>query len=167
MRNGLLRVYPRVRRRLRLPVALLDRRDLRRCGIEGAGSLRSRIAGEVDRYKLTHRLLRLALSGGLRIFDRTAALRYRHSGSNVSVDTDRGPKIRCGSVFFATGYETRDILSEKVVTLKSTYALVSEPIADLGWWKDRSLVWGTGDPCYTCAPPATIAFWLAARTIGF
>jgi glycine/D-amino acid oxidase-like deaminating enzyme len=32
------------------------------------------------------------------------------------------------------------------VTFKSTYAFISEPLADLRWWKDRALIWGTGDP---------------------
>jgi glycine/D-amino acid oxidase-like deaminating enzyme len=62
------------------------------------------------------------------------------------VITDRGPKIACRAVFFATGYETKDILPKKIVKLRSTYALVSEPKAHLDWWKDRSLIWGTGDP---------------------
>jgi glycine/D-amino acid oxidase-like deaminating enzyme len=100
----------------------------------------------VDPYLLTHRLLRLACRSGLRIFDRTAALAYAHGKKEVTVDTDRGPKIRCRTVFFATGYETREMLPKNIVKFKSTYAFVSEPMADLDWWKDRSLIWGTGDP---------------------
>jgi glycine/D-amino acid oxidase-like deaminating enzyme len=142
---GLKKEYD-ARHKLNFQVAMLDRRDLRECGIEGAGALRSVVAGEVDPYRLTHGLLRRACVRGLRIFDRTAALRYAHSRRQLSVDTDRGAKLRCRAVFFATGYETRDILPEKTVTFKSTYALVSEPLANLDWWKDRSLIWGTGDP---------------------
>lgn len=134
------------RHKLKFPVVLLGRADLRTWGIEGAGAIRSRIAGEVDPYQLTHRLLRLASTSGLRVYDRTAAINYAHSRSQVTVDTDRGRQIRCRTVFFATGYETQDILPEKVVTFKSTYALVSEPMGDLDWWKDRSLIWSTGDP---------------------
>jgi len=142
---GLKKEYE-ARHKLKFPVTMLDRRELRSCGIEGAAALRSSIAGEVDPYRFTHRLLRLACSRGLRIFDRTTALRYAHSRNQVSVITDRGPKIACRAVFFATGYETKDILPKKIVKLRSTYALVSEPKAHLDWWKDRSLIWGTGDP---------------------
>lgn len=39
-----------------------------------------------------------------------------------------------------------EILPKKVVTFKSTYALISEPLDNLDGWKDRSLIWGTGDP---------------------
>jgi glycine/D-amino acid oxidase-like deaminating enzyme len=108
--------------------------------------MRSSIAAEVDPYRLTHRLLRLAVRRGLRVFDRTEASRYTHSRSGVAVETDRGPKIRCRSIFFSTGYETRDILPKNLVRLKSTYALISEPLSGMKWWKDRALIWGTGDP---------------------
>ena len=134
------------RHKLKFPVTMMDRKQLRECGIEGAGALRSSLAGETDPYRFTHRRLRLAHGGGLRIFDRTAALTYEHSRSHVTANTDRGRKIRCRAIFFATGYETRDILPKKIVKFRSTYALVSEPVADLGWWKDRCLIWGTGDP---------------------
>jgi glycine/D-amino acid oxidase-like deaminating enzyme len=47
---------------------------------------------------------------------------------------------------FATGYETRELLPKNIVRFQSTYAFVSEPIANLNWWQDHSLIWGTGDP---------------------
>ena len=142
---GLRKEYE-ARRKLKFPVTMLDRRELRMSGIEGAAALRSSIAGEVDPYRLTHRLLRLASSRGFRVFDRTAGCGYHHSRTHVTVKTNRGPKVKCRAVFFATGYETIDFLPERIVTFKSTYAFVSEPFPDLHWWKDRSLIWGTGNP---------------------
>jgi glycine/D-amino acid oxidase-like deaminating enzyme len=135
-----------LRRELKFPVAFLGRADLRDCGIKARGALRSKIAGEVDPYRLTHRLLRLASRKGLRVYDRTTALQYAHSRSRVTVDTDRGHQIRCRTIFFATGYETRDILREPIVTFKSTYAFVSEPVANLDAFNNRSLIWGMGNP---------------------
>jgi glycine/D-amino acid oxidase-like deaminating enzyme len=44
---GLRKEYE-TRRRLGLPVSMLERRDLRACGIEAAAALRSTIAAEVD-----------------------------------------------------------------------------------------------------------------------
>jgi glycine/D-amino acid oxidase-like deaminating enzyme len=134
------------RRRINLAVTLLDRKDLHQCGIEGAGALRSTVAAEVDPYRLTHRLLHLAHNRGLRVFDRTASVRYKTAKDHVTVVTDRKTTITCRRVFFATGYESREILPKKIVKLKSTYAFISEPMADLKWWKDRALIWGTGDP---------------------
>jgi glycine/D-amino acid oxidase-like deaminating enzyme len=133
------------RRELKLPVAMLERGDLRQLGMQGPGALRSGVAAEVDPYRLTHRLLKRGSKQGLEVFDRTAARRYVHTRGDVTVHTDRGWKIRCRTIFFATGYETKDILPGKIVTIKSTYALISEPLQSLDWWTDRSLIWGTGD----------------------
>ena len=134
------------RRRARLPVKWLDRSDLKNCGVRSGGAIRSSMAAEADPYKLMHRLLSLSSKRGLRIFDRTTALRYSHSKSNVTVRTDRGAKVHCKAVFFASGYETQDIFPKSIVRLKSTYAFVSEPVENFDWWKDRALIWDTGDP---------------------
>lgn len=142
---GLEKEYKR-RLELGFPVSWLGRRDLRARGMEAPCALRSRIAGQVDPYRLTHRLLRLASARGLRIFDRTTALGYSHSRGQVTVKTERGHSIRCKGVFFSTGYETQGILPKTIVSFKSTYAFVSEPLSDLHWWKERALIWGTGDP---------------------
>jgi glycine/D-amino acid oxidase-like deaminating enzyme len=142
---GLQKEYT-ARHRINLSVVMMDRRDLRQMGISGTAALRSAVAAEVDPYRFTHRLLRLASRRGLRVFDRTAALRYESAKQHVTVFTDRLKRIKCKAVFFATGYETRDILPKNLVKFKSTYAFISEPLANLGWWKDRALIWGTGDP---------------------
>jgi glycine/D-amino acid oxidase-like deaminating enzyme len=142
---GLKKEYE-ARRGLKLPVTWLGGKGLRDFGIAGPAALRSAVAAEMDPYRFTHRLLRLAQGGGLRVFDRTTALDYKTTGRRVIVETDRGRRIRCRRVFFASGYETMDILPKSVVELKSTYAFISEPIADLQWWKDRAVIWGTGDP---------------------
>ena len=143
---GPLTAEYRARRKVGLPVTWMDRDELRRDGIKAPGALYSTIAAEVDPYRLTHRLLRLARERGLRVFDRTTALRYRNSRGRITVDTDRHAQIVCRGVFFATGYETQEVLQQKVVRLKSTYAFVSEPLPDLSWWKDRAVIWGTGEP---------------------
>ncbi len=143
--SGLRKEYE-LRRDLGFAVHWLDRRDLHESGIQADGALRSEVGGEVDPYRLTHRLLRLASEKGLRVLDRTTALRYRYTRNHVDVTTDRGHRIRCRSVFFSTGYEAQEILPDRVVQFKSTYAFVSEPIEDPVFWKDRALIWGTGDP---------------------
>jgi glycine/D-amino acid oxidase-like deaminating enzyme len=133
------------RRAAGLPSKLLVRSALEAHGVEGPGALHSTGAAEVDPYRLTHRLLHRASTRGLRIFDRTAALSYTHSRTGVTAQTDRNRAIQSRKIFFATGYETQEILPKKLVTFKSTYAFVSEPVAP-DFWKDRALIWDTGDP---------------------
>jgi glycine/D-amino acid oxidase-like deaminating enzyme len=64
----------------------------------------------------------------------------------VRLQTNRGCKICASHAVFATGYEAQDFLPKRVVKLKSTYALASEPLTEFpGWW-DRCLIWETARP---------------------
>ena len=47
---------------------------------------------------------------------------------------------------FRYGLRNSGYLPKHLVKFKSTYAFISEPLANLEWWKDRALIWGTGDP---------------------
>jgi glycine/D-amino acid oxidase-like deaminating enzyme len=59
--------------------------------------------------------------------------------------------IRARRVVFATGYETPEFLGfpgRSLCKLKSTYALASEPVGDVGGWHDRCLIWETARPYF-------------------
>jgi len=114
-------------------------------GISRPGAIRSLDAAEVDPYRLTHRLLLRAAAKGARIYDRTEVKRYSHEKSGIRAYTAKGAAIRARRVFFATGYETQEFLPKDIVQISSTYAFVSEPVADMSWWKDRTLLWESGE----------------------
>ena len=86
------------------------------------------------------------MKSGAQVYDRTTSIGYSHSKRGITVATDSGWTIKSKAIVFASGYETREFLPKNIVRFKSTYALISEPLDDLSWWKDRSLIWGTGDP---------------------
>ncbi len=138
-----------------LPVELLDRRDLRRhFGVARESGILSATAGSLDPYRLCHNILhRWTIEGTLRVFDRTTLLRYTDQGAGVRAVTSRRHSIRARRIFFATGFESQEILPERVVRLRSTYALASEP-ANLEWWKRKCLIWETGDPYLYARPTA-------------
>jgi glycine/D-amino acid oxidase-like deaminating enzyme len=60
--------------------------------------------------------------------------------------TDRDFRVRARYVVFAAGYETQEYLRQKVVELKSTYALVSEPLASFDGWFEQCLLWESARP---------------------
>ncbi|HEU0123403.1 MAG TPA: FAD-binding oxidoreductase [Bryobacteraceae bacterium] len=136
----------KLRRAIGLPASFLTTSDLRGMGIRAKAAIHSTVAAEVDPYQLTHRLLQRSLRRGLRVFDQTAAAGYTHTSRTVLVHTNRRHKIRCRAVFFATGYETDDILPRGIVNLQTTYALVTEPVEPGCLWKDRALLWGCSQP---------------------
>ena len=109
-------------------------------------ALLSHSGGEVDAYRLTHRLLARAQRNGARIFDRTAVVKYDPHEKGIRLTTERGNTIRARWAIFATGYEAVELLDRKVVNLKSSFAFVSEPLENFeGWW-ERCLIWETARP---------------------
>lgn len=113
-------------------------------------ALYTRLAAEVDPYRLTHSLIAAAARRGLRAFDRTEVLRLDAPASGSSartrLATDRGTCIETGTVVFATGYETQTLLRQPAVRLRSTYAFASEPLAGGPGWPDGALIWESARP---------------------
>lgn len=130
--KGLQREYD-LRKQHALPVDYWNRAELRRqTGIDRAAALSSTQAAQVDPYRLTTALLRRSATRGVKVFDRTAVRRTRHlPNGGLELHTDRGATISCRTLVRATGYETEQLLQQRAVTLHSTYAFASEPIADL------------------------------------
>jgi glycine/D-amino acid oxidase-like deaminating enzyme len=109
-------------------------------------ALMSQQGAELDCYKLTFALLESAKIKGARIFDRTQMDGFEPESSGVRLKTDRGEIIRARHVVFASGYESQAYLPKRIVRLKSTYALASEPIEEFSGWWERCLIWETARP---------------------
>lgn len=111
-------------------------------------ALLSKVAAEVDVYRLAHRLLQRSQEMGGRIFDRTAMESFAVGPEGVTVTTGSGATVRAKWIVFATGYEVGEVLKRNVVSLKSSFAFVSEPIeAFPGWW-EKCLLWETARPYF-------------------
>ncbi|MGE3109006.1 MAG: NAD(P)/FAD-dependent oxidoreductase [Phycisphaerales bacterium] len=100
----------------------------RRFGLAARGGLVSRQAALVDPFELSHALLRAALLLGTRLFDRTRVTDIDVSCSGCIARTEAGPCISSAYVVDASGYEAAPRLPPGLVTLASSYALVTEPL---------------------------------------
>lgn len=116
-------------------------------GFPGYGALRTTQAGVIDPIRFTRTLLERAARNGATLVPRTEATEVQRDGNELVVTTPRG-SVRSRWAVYAMGYETPPQLTQGLVTLHSTYALVTEPLDDLGPWSDESLVWETGRPYY-------------------
>jgi glycine/D-amino acid oxidase-like deaminating enzyme len=111
-----------------------------------AGALVSQQGAELDCHRLAYALLGHAAQIGARIFDRTVVEKYEAGADAVRLQTNRGCKVVAKHAVFATGYESQEFLPRRIVKLKSTYALASEPLNEFpGWW-ERCLIWETSRP---------------------
>ncbi|MEO7476745.1 MAG: FAD-dependent oxidoreductase [Gemmatimonadales bacterium] len=138
------------RRAAGIDVDLLSERDLaERFSFTRPAALLSRVAGEVDAYRLAHRLLGAGIEAGLEVYDRTRVTEYVSRRGGVDLLTSDGCRIGARRVVFATGYETPEFLDRHVVTLISTFALATAPLPDFeGWGEDRCLIWETARPYF-------------------
>ena len=131
---------------------LWDRRRIaERLPFERAAALFTEDAAELDPYRLTHALIARSAGRGLRAHDRTEVTRVdleagRSAARRVRLVTAAGHAVRARAVVFATGYETQARLRQRTVRLHSTYAVASEPVADLSGWHRRCLIWESARP---------------------
>jgi glycine/D-amino acid oxidase-like deaminating enzyme len=105
-------------------------------------------AAEIDAHAFTHGLLLTAVRCGARVFDRTAVVRYQATRTGVALHTDRGTKVRARRLVIAAGYEAATFVKLPGLRLRSTYAVVSEPLTDLGAWPDWRIIWETARPYF-------------------
>jgi len=137
----------RKRQEMGIAVELLDAEDIRaRFSFDRPAALVSEQAAELDCHRFCHALLKRAQEQGARVFDRTRAVRREAEKAGVRLTTDRGSVVRARHVVYATGYESQTLLPRRVVALKSTYALASEPLENFSGWWERALIWETGRP---------------------
>jgi glycine/D-amino acid oxidase-like deaminating enzyme len=143
---GLKKEYE-VRRRLGFRLDYLEESTLEtRFSITRPAALLTHDAAQIDPYRLTHKLVQKACGQGLRVFDATEVIRCQHQNEELVLATNRGHRIRTRKVVFAAGYESQQYLTEKVVTLKSTYAVASEPLDEFPAAAELCLIWETTRP---------------------
>jgi len=128
-------------------VKLLEANDIKESfGMDAIAAIVSEDAGEIDPYRLTQVLLQKAEKKNVKIFGHTEAtsIQYVKEGSILkTADAD----IHAKQVIMATGYESQQYIQKKIVALKSSYVIVSEPIPGLSkHWLHTHLLWETARP---------------------
>jgi glycine/D-amino acid oxidase-like deaminating enzyme len=138
------------RRKIGIHVDLLSARDIQdRFSFQRPAALLSHLAGEIDAFRLTHKLIASAIPWGLEAYDRTVVAGLKPGKDGVELRTTDGCRIQAKKVVFATGYETPKYLDQKIVKLTSTFALATAPVESFeGWGEDRCLIWETARPYF-------------------
>lgn len=142
-----LRAEYELRRRHGFAVELWGRDEIaERLPFASPAALYTQRAAQVDPFRLTHALLRRAAARGARIYDRTEISGHEQAGDGLILTAAGGARISARRAVFATGYESQDYLKQRVATLKSTYALISEPVPAEQLWHERCVMWETARP---------------------
>jgi glycine/D-amino acid oxidase-like deaminating enzyme len=83
---------------------------------------------------------------GASVFDRAEVASIEATSRRVVLRTDREASVTCDHLVIAAGYESAKFLRQRVARNHSTYALVTEPIAQLSAWARRTLLWESARP---------------------
>ena len=120
---------------------------LKQFGFENTyGGILSKQGASIDAFRFAHELFRHNVKKGLRIFDKTEMVKVQyHKGFNL-VSTDKGYQVKTKKIIYCIGYESKNLIKENFVDLKSTYAVVSEIDNDKFKNISNTLVWNTDDP---------------------
>ncbi len=109
-------------------------------------ALFSKDGGQVDPHRLTHGLLAAGQRAGLEVCDRTEMTRMEQTRRGVRLTTKNGFQITARRAVIAAGFEAKELLKGEAGTLKSTYALISEPLPKISGWHKQCLIWESGSP---------------------
>jgi len=138
-----------VRTRHGIRLELLGKEAVRECfELDYPAALLSFDAGQIDAYRLTHRLLGAACHSGLQVYDKTEITGYRPGKLGAELITKQKNRIKARRMVFANGYEIPAGLRKDIVQLRSTYALVSTPCGRLPEKVTEYLTWETARPYF-------------------
>ncbi|MCW1963106.1 NAD(P)/FAD-dependent oxidoreductase [Chryseobacterium viscerum] len=110
------------------------------------GGILSKQGASIDAFQFAHELFMHNVKKGLKVFDKTEMIKVvEHKGFNL-VTINSGFQIKAKKIIYCIGYESKNLLKENFVNLKSTYAVVSEIDKDKFKNISSTLVWNTNDP---------------------
>lgn len=110
------------------------------------GGILSKQGASVDAFKLAHELLKFSEKKGLKIFDKTELDSVQSEKDFNIIKTKEGFSIKANKIIYCVGYERTNLIKEKFVNLKSTFAIVSEIDSDNLNELDNTLFWNTDSP---------------------
>lgn len=110
------------------------------------GGILSKQGASIDAFKFAHELLRFNANKGLKVFDKTEMKSVKYLRDyNLALTTD-GYNIKAKKIIYCIGYESKMLIKENFVDLKSTYAMVSEIDKEKFKNIEHTLVWNTDKP---------------------
>ncbi len=126
----------------------LTKYDLKKLGLNALAAIESKTAAVMDPYRFALDLLEYCQKKGVKIFDQTNITSIEYTKDKAIAHTENKFTITADHVIHCSGYESTETLSEKVVDLKSTYAIASESFENLPSGFKNAIFWDTSSPYF-------------------
>ncbi len=136
------------RKKYKLPVSFLNQKQLKqKFNIDSKAALYNDCSAQVDTYKLCNSILDYHKKhSGLVVYSHTEIIKIESKKNQIIAFTEKNNTIKAKKIVVAPGFESENLLNEKVMKLNSTYVIVSKPLKDNEFWKERCLIWETARP---------------------
>lgn len=136
-----------IRKKYKLGVKWLEAAEvLKTYGIVCKGAILSATAASIDAYKFAHDLIQKNTKRGLKVYDQTDVKTISDQGKSPKITTTENFEISAKKIVFCCGFESVNLLKEKIAELIYTYATVSEPNIPKNSKLNGILIWNTQDP---------------------
>lgn len=129
-------------------VSWLNKYDLEKIGLNAIAAIESKTAAVMDPFRLASDLLYYCQQNGMEIYDRTNITSIQPQKGKLIAHTENKFAITIDHVIHCSGYESTETIEEKIVDLKSTYALASEVLDDIPAILKNAVIWDTADPYF-------------------
>lgn len=129
-------------------VTWLNKYDLEKMGLNAIAAIESKTAAVMDPFRLAGDLLKYCHENGMQIFDRTNITSVENQKGKCIAHTENKFTITADHVVHCSGYESVETVQEKIVDLKSTYAIASESIPEIPVILKNAVMWDTSSPYY-------------------
>lgn len=140
----------KLRRQHGIPAELLDKTAVKdEYRIDRRNAIRHNRAAQLDAYRAASGIIRRHIaSGALKLYTRTEVAKLKCEKDGVHLMTRNDLRIRAKHVVCAPGYESETFLPKRMMAINSTYALVTQPLPEAAFWKDKALIWESARPYF-------------------
>ena len=137
-----------IRKKYGLPVKYLsEEKLLAEYKIKRKAALYNNESAQVDTYKLCQGILNYHRKcSDLKVYSHTEIVKIDSKKNSVEAYTNNNFRIKAKKIVAAPGFESENLLGEKVMNLESTYVFVSRPMKPEDFWKSKCLIWETARP---------------------
>ncbi|MFB9331001.1 NAD(P)/FAD-dependent oxidoreductase [Paenibacillus aurantiacus] len=112
-----------------------------------AGAIVTHGDAEINPFRFVHGLADQAVRHGLAVYEHTGITSHVPGDGVHRLTTDTGVVIEAEHVVYAIGYEPEELRGNLIkAELHRSFALVTEPVANLGGWHKQWMMWETKRP---------------------
>lgn len=129
-------------------VSWMNKYDLEKLGLKAIAAIESKTAAVMDPFRLANDILKYCQEKGMLIFDRTNVTSIQTQKGKSVAHTENKFTITAHHIIHCSGYESTETLEEKVVDLKSTYAVASESLEEIPEILKNAIIWDTSSPYF-------------------